>query len=231
VTRTADALRQRRWDPVCRRCGGPVQPLPTDEEKKLEAGSVYAVTKRDHEDLCLVFGRAYGVRTVALRFFNVYGPRQSLSNPYTGVAAIFCSRLLAGERPLVYEDGRQTRDFVHVSDIVQALELALDTESAGDVALNVGTGATTTVSEVARTLAQELGRDLDPLIVNNFRHGDIRHCSADISRIRELLHYECKVSFREGMRELVGWISDSAPPTVDLTPRAAAELERHGLVV
>jgi dTDP-L-rhamnose 4-epimerase len=231
VARALEDLEARRWEVRCTACGGDVTPLPTSERKRLEPDSIYAITKRDQEELSLVFGRSYGVRTVALRFFNVYGPRQSLSNPYTGVAAIFSSRLLAGNRPLVFEDGLQSRDFIHVSDIVQAVERSLDSEGVGDVALNVGTGAQTTVLGVAKVLSEELGVELEPEVVSRFRHGDVRHCYADISRIRELLGYEPAVAFRDGMRELVGWIKEDAPPSEDRVAQATDELERRGLVV
>jgi dTDP-L-rhamnose 4-epimerase len=231
VMRTPAALRERRWEPVCLACGTEVRPLATSERKRLRADSVYAVTKRDHEDLCLIFGRAYGVRTVALRFFNVYGRRQSLSNPYTGVVAIFASRLMNAASPAVFEDGLQTRDFVHVSDIVQAIELALGTDRVGDVALNVGTGVPTTVCEIARALAGELMVDIAPSVVGKFRHGDIRHCYADISAIREALGYEPRVGLEEGLRDLVAWIGQSAPSARDLTHRSNRELEARGLVV
>lgn len=231
VVRTQAALQARRWEPVCTACGTEVRPLPTTERKRLRAGSVYAITKRDHEDLCLVFGRAYGVRTVALRFFNVYGRRQSLSNPYTGVVAIFASRLLNGASPSVFEDGLQTRDFVHVSDIVQAIERALSAKAAGDIALNIGTGVPTTVCEIAHALANELGVDCPPSLVGRFRQGDIRHCYADISAARRVLGYEPRVGLREGLSDLVAWISETAPEAQDLTVRSTQELEARGLVV
>jgi dTDP-L-rhamnose 4-epimerase len=231
VIRTPEALRRRRWESTCRRCGAEACSLPTPETKPLRSDSVYAVTKRDQEDLCLVFGRAYGVRTVALRFFNVYGPRQSLSNPYTGVAAIFSSRLLNGRPPLVYEDGLQSRDFVHVSDIVRAIGLTLASESAADVALNVGTGTPTTVLEVAGLLGETLEIDLAPRIVNRFRQGDIRHCYADISETRRILGYAPRVSFIEGVRELAEWIAEEAPSADDRMALATRELTLRGLVV
>jgi dTDP-L-rhamnose 4-epimerase len=231
VVRGLESLRARKWEPVCRRCSGPVRPLPTGESKRLSCESVYAITKRDQEELSLVFGRAYGVRSVALRFFNVYGPRQSLSNPYTGVAAIFSSRLLNGHAPEVFEDGLQTRDFIHVSDIAHAIHLALSNPQVGDVALNVGTGVATSVLDVAHVLAEELGVEIEPKIINRFRHGDVRHCFADPARARDVLGFEARVGFREGMRELVGWIRQGSPAAVDLTERAAEELTERGLVL
>jgi dTDP-L-rhamnose 4-epimerase len=205
--------------------------VPTAESKPLECGSVYAVTKRDQEELCLVFGRAYGVRTAALRFFNVYGPRQSLSNPYTGVAAIFLSRLLNGNPPLIFEDGLQSRDFIHVADIVQGIELAIETEGANDVALNIGTGRQTTVLDVANTLSRLLGLDLEPQVVEQYRHGDIRHCFADIGAARRVLGYEPRVSFEDGMAELIDWTRNDTPRAQDLVTNSTAELTERGLVI
>jgi dTDP-L-rhamnose 4-epimerase len=231
VVRTPQALRERHWEAICAHCGAEVRPAPTSERKRLRSDSVYAITKRDQEDLCLVFGRAYGIRTVALRFFNVYGPRQSLSNPYTGVAAIFSSRLLNGRPPLVFEDGLQSRDFIHVSDIVQGIELALERDTADGLALNIGTGNPVTVLDVARTLAGVMDRDVEPEIVNRFRHGDVRHCYADIGRARSVLGYEPRVEFEAGMRELCAWIAEEAPPAEDRVALSTAELAQRGLVI
>jgi dTDP-L-rhamnose 4-epimerase len=231
VLRTAEALQERRWEPVCASCGAEVRAIPTAERKRLRSDSIYATTKRDQEDLCLVFGKAYGLTTTALRFFNVYGPRQSLSNPYTGVAAIFSSRLLNGRPPLIFEDGRQSRDFIHVSDIVHAIELSLGNERADGLALNVGTGRSITVREVAETLAAALGTGVEPEIVGKFRQGDIRHCFADIAAAREALVYEPRVSFEDGMRELAAWIAEEAPPAEDRVQHSTAELEERGLVI
>jgi dTDP-L-rhamnose 4-epimerase len=163
--------------------------------------------------------------------FNVYGPRQSLSNPYTGVAAIFTSRLLAGNAPLVYEDGLQSRDFVHVSDIARAFHLALDATDVADVALNVGTGNAYTVLDVARELSNALDVEIEPEIVGRFRAGDIRHCWPDIALISQTLGYEPKVAFDDGMHELGAWIRENQPPTEDRVDQAAAELVRRGLVI
>jgi dTDP-L-rhamnose 4-epimerase len=231
VVRPIEALKEQRWDPVCAACGAVARPLPTPETKRLEPDSIYAVTKRDQEELCLMFGRAYGVRSVALRFFNVYGPRQSLSNPYTGVAAIFLSRLLNDASPLVFEDGLQSRDFIHVSDVVQGIERALGARDVDDVALNIGTGRQTTVIDVAGILAQQLGSEVEPEIVNQFRHGDVRHCYSDISEARRLLGYEPQVEFADGMAELIGWTKRDAPEARDLVARAEGELRERGLVV
>jgi dTDP-L-rhamnose 4-epimerase len=180
--------------------------------------------------MVLQIGAAYDIPSVALRFFNIYGPRQALSNPYTGVAAIFSARLLNGEAPLIYEDGEQRRDFVSVHDIVQALLLAAERDSAVGQALNVGSGQPVTVTEVAATLAQVLGVDVEPRVTGRYRVGDIRNCFADIGRARELLGYEPGVSFEQGMEELVGWLREQEPPQ-DTVESHAAELAARGLTL
>ena len=225
--RSAEQLARREWDMCCPRCGQPTEPLPTNEDKPLFPTSIYAITKRDHEEMCLSIGRAYKIPTVALRYFNIYGPRQAVSNPYTGVAAIFSTRLLNGRRPLVYEDGHQSRDFIHVGDIVRANLLALESSAADYQVFNVGTGRPSTIREVATNLAEALGVELAPEILGRFREGDIRHCYADISRIRQVLGYKPKVEFAAGIRDLIDWLRTQT--AVDRVEEAQGELARRGL--
>ncbi len=221
-------LRESLWEPLCAICRETLIPLPTAEEKALQPSSIYAISKKDQEEMSLCIGRAYGIPTVALRFFNVYGPRQALSNPYTGAAAIFSSRALNGRPPLIYEDGLQTRDFVHVGDVVQALLLAMDNEAADYGVFNVGTGRALSVLEMAEIICREVGPpDLHPHVVQKYRKGDIRHCYADIKRI-SALGYRPEVAFEEGVLDLVRWVrGQSADDRLD---EAAVELERRGLV-
>jgi dTDP-L-rhamnose 4-epimerase len=226
--RPTSQLLERDWELKCPACASEVFPVPTTEEKPLFPTSVYAVTKQDQEQFCLSVGRSYGIPTVALRYFNVYGTRQALSNPYTGVCAIFSARLLNGNAPMIFEDGEQTRDFVHVSDIVQANLLALATDRADYQALNVGTGRATSVKQVSRMLARGLGKDLEPQIVGKYREGDIRHCVADISKAKNLLGYEPKVSLENGVPELLKWVE--AQSASDRVASATAELESRQLV-
>ena len=226
--RPADQLLARRWEVECPRCLGKLEPIGTSEEKPLFPTSVYAITKQDQEQLALVAGRAYSIPTVALRYFNAYGTRQALSNPYTGVCAIFSSRLLNDQPPVVFEDGGQSRDFVHVSDIVRANLLALETDSADYQAVNIGTGVATTVLQVAQLLAVGLGKDLDAEVTGKYREGDIRHCVADISRARSLLGYEPRVTLEQGMPELLSWIK--AQESEDRVVEATSELVAHKLV-
>jgi dTDP-L-rhamnose 4-epimerase len=203
--RTRAQLARKEWEVRCPKCESVTRPIPTLETKPLSANSVYAVTKRDQEELCLAVGRAYGVPTVALRFFNVYGPRQSLDNPYTGVAAIFQSRIKNGQPPVLFEDGRQTRDFVSVHDIVRALLLSADKDGADYHAINVGSGTPTAIQDVANVLIDLYRSNVSPSIQNNFRAGDVRHCFADLSQATSLLGYKPMVRFEDGMKELVEW--------------------------
>jgi dTDP-L-rhamnose 4-epimerase len=226
--RSEAQLADRLWEMTCPTCGCVVEPTPTSEDKPLCPTSLYAITKRDHEEMFLTFGRAYGIPVVALRYFNVYGTRQALSNPYTGVLAIFASRLLGGKPPLVFEDGAQARDFVHVSDIVQANLLTLENSAADYSVFNVGTGEKTTVLQVAETLAKVLDIDIRPEIVAKFRVGDIRHCYAYISRISETLGYRPAVRFSDGVASMIDWLRSEQP--VDRVEGATQELLERGLV-
>jgi dTDP-L-rhamnose 4-epimerase len=223
--RRAD-LEARRWDPLGAD-GETLTPLPTSEAKECSNSSVYALTKYDQERLCLVFGAAYDVPVVALRFFNVYGPRQALSNPYTGVLAIFASRLLNGNAPLVYEDGGQRRDFVNVKDAARACALALERDGADGLPVNIGSGRSVTVDEIARELSAVLGSDIEPQVTGKYRAGDIRHCFADISRARQRLGFDPQVSLEDGMCELAGWLQTQT--AADRVDAATAELVERGL--
>ena len=225
--RGAEQLDRHDWDPTCPVCGLSVGSIPTAESKPMLPTSVYAISKMDQELLCLSVGAAYGIDAVALRFFNTYGPRQALSNPYTGVAAIFSSRLLNGRPPLAFEDGRQLRDFVHVTDVARAVVASLDSAAAAGHAINVGVGDPLTVNDVARALADSLGVEIAPEISGTARAGDIRHCYADMSRARELLGFSPEVGFADGVDELIAWVSDQTAD--DMVDRARHELTSRGL--
>jgi dTDP-L-rhamnose 4-epimerase len=227
--RSSAQLAASDWEVHCPDCAAELTPLPTDEDKPLFPTSIYAITKRDHEEMALAFAHAYGVPAVALRFFNIYGSRQALSNPYTGVAAIFSGRLLSGQPPLIFEDGLQQRDFVHVGDVVQACRLAMDSPAADNQALNVGSGQPVTVLEVARVLAETLRWRGQPDVTRQFRAGDIRHCFADISRIRNLLGYQPRYAFADGVAELVRWVAEQHG-VADRLAQATRELTAHGLM-
>ena len=226
VERSPSQLQEHRWDPVDEK-GRPLRPLPTPESKRPQLASVYALSKYVQERMCLVTGRAYGIPTMALRFFNVYGPRQALSNPYTGVLAIFAARLLNRNRPVIFEDGLQQRDFVHVRDIARACRLALEGDCA-DHAVNIGSGEAVTVRQIAERLALALGRnDVEPEITGQFRAGDIRHCFADIGEARRLLGYEPSVRLDDGLKELTEWLAGQSAE--DRFEQARSELARRGL--
>jgi dTDP-L-rhamnose 4-epimerase len=219
-------LAQRQWELACPKCGKEASVAPTPEEKPLVPTSIYAISKRDHEEMTLTVGRAYGIPSVALRYFNVYGTRQSLSNPYTGVCAIFSSRIKNGNPPLIYEDGNQSRDFVHVSDIVRANLLVMNDARADGGIFNVGTGRVTTILEIAQVLAKLYGKQLKPEINGKYRAGDIRHCVADISKLRAL-GYEPAMNLEKGLADLVEWGKNAA--AIDSVAKAASELEKRGL--
>ncbi|HYO96093.1 MAG TPA: NAD-dependent epimerase/dehydratase family protein [Polyangiaceae bacterium] len=227
--RTLADLRSGHWEPRAASSTDLI-PVATPEEKVPALSSVYALSKYDQERLCLMIGRAYGIPAVALRFFNTYGPRQALSNPYTGVLAIFASRLLNGKAPLLFEDGKQRRDFVSVHDVARACTLALESEAAVGSAINVGSGHSINIAEVAQRLAETLDRtSIRAEVTGQHRVGDIRHCFADITKARELLGYSPRVSLTEGMAELGQWLrSERAEDRFDAARR---ELETRGLTL
>jgi dTDP-L-rhamnose 4-epimerase len=225
--RSVDQLRLSQWE-VAGPAGTQLVPLPTPESKTPALASVYALSKYDQERMCLIVGGAYGIPTVALRFFNVYGPRQALSNPYTGVLAIFAARLLNRRRPLVNEDGQQRRDFVSVHDVARACRLAMTCPRAAGGAFNIGGGASWTVREIAERAAAAVGRpEIRPEITGKFRIGDIRHCFADITRAREVLGYVPEVSLPDGLEELAAWLDGQE--AIDRLEVASAELAQRGL--
>jgi dTDP-L-rhamnose 4-epimerase len=229
VTRRRSDLERGQWEPRGPR-GEALTPIPTPETKAPALTSVYALNKFDQERLCLMFGEAYQVPTTALRFFNVYGPWQALSNPYTGVLAIFASRLLNDRPPLVFEDGEQRRDFVSVHDVARACRLALTVDDAAGHVVNVGSGRSVTVNEIAERLAKILGKEhIEPEITGKYRVGDIRHCFADISLARDVLAFEPKIAMDDGLTELAGWLEGQV--AVDSVDAAASELAKRGLTV
>ena len=219
---------QREWDP--RGPGGEtLTPVATAEDKPVDLASIYALTKYAQERACLIVGGAYGVQTVALRLFNVFGPGQALSNPYTGVLANFGSRLLNGQPPMIFEDGRQKRDFVHVRDVATAFGLAMHAPHVHQQVINIGSGQDYTIETVGRLLADALGRpDLAPQILGKARAGDIRHCFADIGRAKEMLGYWPAHRLEDSMEEVVEWLS--ASQAEDGGDRARRQLEERGLV-
>lgn len=229
VVRRVTDLKRGHWEPRAHD-GTQLIPVATPEAKHPLLSSIYALSKYEQERQCLMLGEAYGISTVALRFFNVYGTRQALSNPYTGVLAIFGSRLLNNRSPAIFEDGRQRRDFVHVRDVVQACMKALEAAEVQGKAINVGSGRVSTVLDIASAMAEVIGRPhLKPEVTGRFRMGDIRHCYADIGAARKLLGYEPRVELREGLVELGDWLRGQVAD--DHYDRARAELDARGLTL
>ncbi|MPZ77738.1 MAG: NAD-dependent epimerase/dehydratase family protein [Deltaproteobacteria bacterium] len=229
VERTQAQLRAGAWDPVDE-SGTVLEPVATPESKSPNLSSVYALSKYVQERMCLMIGRAYNIPAVALRFFNVYGPRQALSNPYTGVLAIFASRYLNGKAPLIFEDGKQQRDFVNVSDVAQACRLCLEAPDAVGKVFNIGSGRAYTIGELAERMAEALGKDyLEPQITGKYRVGDIRHCFADIGQAHSVIGYMPRVTLEDGVVELVDWLEGQIAS--DRVDSASAELSLRGLTL
>lgn len=226
--RTQEQMALGDWQINCPRCKRAVEPVPTDEQAVQNCNSIYAFSKKDQEDMVINIGTTYRIPSVALRYFNVYGPRQSLSNPYTGVAAIFMSRLKNDNAPVIYEDGRQTRDFISIHDIVRANIMAMEKKEADYEIFNVGSGNPLEIKDIAQTLADLLGKAIQPKITNRFRKGDVRHCFADISKISKLLGFKPSVSFSDGMQEYIDWSMNEK--AVDYFDKASAELKEKGLL-
>jgi dTDP-L-rhamnose 4-epimerase len=227
--RSLEQLRKGIWDLYDER-GKALQPIPTPETKPPSLSSVYALTKYAQERMCLMIGRAYNIPTLALRFFNVYGPRQALSNPYTGVLAIFASRYINGRPPLIFEDGMQQRDFVSVHDLARACRLCLESPQARDRVFNIGSGQAVTIVELAERMARALGKDhLQPHISGKYRMGDIRHCFADISLARSAIGYMPRITLEQGVLELADWLEGQVAD--DRLDSASAELAARGLTL
>jgi len=226
--RTKADTKNKDWELKCPNCKKNLKPLNTREDKKQDPNSIYAITKMDQERLCMNIGNTYGIPTVILRYFNVYGPRQSLNNPYTGVSAIFISRIKNDHPPIIYEDGLQTRDFISIYDIVNANILAMERFSANYEIFNVGSGKQTTIKHLSEVLTHLLKKNLKPIITNEFRKGDIRHCFADITKIKEKLDFEQHISFEEGMMGLIKW--SESQKAEDQSNKANLELKNKGLI-
>jgi len=229
--RPEQQLAARDWEQHCPHCGKHVTSIPTPEDKALYRDNIYSMTKYHQEEMVLLIGKTYGIPSVAPRFFNVYGPRQSLSNPYAGVAAIWLSRLLNGKQPVVFEDGGQLRDFVSIHDVVDCLILMLEKPGADYLPVNVGSGQTVTILEIANILRRLLGSSVEPQITQSGRKFDIRHNTADIARARETLGFAPKVTLDQGFSELIEWAKTTPDVAVDFFDKALQELQDKGLLV
>ena len=229
--RPAEQLAARDWEQHCPQCGLHVGSISTPEDKPLDRDNIYSMTKYHQEEMVLLIGKTYGIPCVAPRFFNVYGPRHSLSNPYAGVAAIWLSRLLNGKQPVVFEDGGQLRDFVSIHDVVDCLMLMLENPGADYLPVNVGSGQTITILDIARLLTRLLGTAIEPLVTQTGRTFDIRHNTADITRARATLGFEPKVTLEQGFTELIEWARTTPDVAEDFFDTALQELQDKGLLV
>jgi dTDP-L-rhamnose 4-epimerase len=226
-SRNLEQLKSGEWE-LKDDSGKLLKPIPVTEEKPLKPDSIYAVNKRDQEEMCHAFGRAYEIPTVAFRMFNVFGARQALGNPYTGVVAIFCNKLLKNESPLIFEDGNQKRDFVHVEDVARAYLMALENDDANGYSLNLGSGKSISVKEIAERLSKIMNKNIEPTITNNYRDGDIRHCFGDISLIKEKLGWEPQYDFENGVHTLLEWVLSQTD--VETIGDSYQELKEMGLL-
>ncbi len=229
--RLEQQLAMRDWEQHCPYCAAHVRSIPTPEDKALYRDNIYSMTKYHQEEMVLLIGKTYGIPSVAPRFFNVYGPRQSLSNPYAGVAAIWLSRLLNGKPPIVFEDGGQLRDFVSIHDVVDCLLLMLEKPGADYLPVNVGSGQSITILEIAKLLARLLGSPIEPQVTQTGRKFDIRHNTADITRAQQTLGFAPKISLEEGFSELIEWARTTPDVAVDFFDKAMQELRDKGLLV
>jgi dTDP-L-rhamnose 4-epimerase len=228
VRRWPRQLKFGRWEPVSEQ-GEALTPVATDETKPVDLASIYALTKYAQERSVLLFGQAYAIGAVALRLFNVFGPGQALSNPYTGVLANFASRLANRQPPIIFEDGAQRRDFVHVQDVARAFRLALEQPQATGHVINVGSGRSYSIAEVAALLANTMGvPEIRPDITGKLRAGDIRHCFADVSKAHELLGFAPEHRLETSVGEFAQWVRGAR--AVDRGPQMKRELEKMGLV-
>lgn len=227
--RNAAQLKSHQWDPVCPQCGASIVAVPTPEAARPSPASIYAATKYAQEDLIRIAGDSLGIGTAILRFQNVYGAGQSLNNPYTGILSIFSTRIRRGMSLPIFEDGQESRDFVHVSDVVQAIELALQTDAANGGTFNVGAGEPTSVMEIANMLVDAFDGKVRPEVTGQYRLGDIRHCYADLTQIRSKLKFEPKMSLKSGMEEFANWVL-SQPLPEDGLDKANEELKKRKMM-
>lgn len=221
-------LKRKDWNMYCPYCSNIIEPIPTNELANEYPNSMYAIGKKSQQDMSLLFGSMYNFPVTVLRFFNVYGPRQSLSNPYTGVSAIFISRLKNNQKVPVYEDGLQSRDFISVHDVVSALVKSLKSKKANNQLINIGSGKATSILELAKTFEKLLDKEDLVEISHKFRKGDIRHCFADISKARQILNWAPKVSLEKGFKELIEWSKNQEAK--DNFNKANEELKQRGLI-
>lgn len=227
-SRSAAAMQNGQFEIPCPACGSATELVPTDEDTPARPSSVYGITKLNQEQMVLTMGRALGIPAVALRYQNVFGPGQSLSNPYTGILSIFSTRIRNGHDINIFEDGKESRDFVFIDDVVDATTHAVELERPVMEALNVGSGVATDVMTVATTLQRHLGISVPTAISGKFRVGDIRHNVADLTRVRAVLGFEPRTSFETGIARFIEWVKAEAIQE-DRYERSLEELRQRGL--
>jgi len=225
--RSYEQLKSKEWEVKCPECSRPADPIPIKEDADLRCNSIYSITKKNQEEIALFLGKIYDIPVTVFRFFNVYGPRQSLNNPYSGVSAIFTGRIKANRPPVIYEDGLQTRDFISVKDIARAALLVAEDSRTDFQCYNVGSANPITLKSLASILAKGLDSDLSPVVSGEFRKGDVRHCFGDISKIKSL-GWEPKVKFERGIKETIEWAEQEK--VVDKFDQADKELREKGLL-
>ena len=223
-------MREKKWEIICPQCNTKAKTLGTDELAPYNSSSIYALSKQVQEEMALIISKTYGINITILRLFLVYGPGQSLNNPYTGVCSIFSNKLLNGKPPIIFEDGLQSRDFVNVMDVCQAFSLAMNSRLANNEIFNVGTGIPTTIKEVAETLTKKINPTIKPEFTQQYRVGDIRNCIADISKIKTKLGYEPKIAFHQGIDDFIKWIRTKQTPHQDNSDLALTELRKKDLL-
>lgn len=226
--RSPGQLKKKMWDPLCPNCGRAVKPVPTREETPLRPRSLYGLTKKNQEEMAMLIGEAYGIPTVVLRYNAVYGPRLRISSPYTGVGTVFVSRVNNNKPPIVFEDGLQTRDFVHVKDVIQANLLALQSKADYQV-FNVGSGVATTILDLANIVIRLSRKKISPVVTGKYRTHDTRHFVADTSKIKKL-GYSPKVAIKEAMKETMMWVNIQSQKVEDRFEQAYEEYEKKGLI-
>jgi len=227
--RVASNMMKGKFDLFCDACGSELNLMPTDENSKIHPSSIYGITKQQQEQMILLMGKSLGIPAVALRYQNVYGPGQSLSNPYTGILSIFSTRMLNGNDIDIYEDGEESRDFVFIDDVVEATILALEKEEANHQIFNVGSGETTSVSQVANSLKKLYDSNVNISIGGSFRLGDIRHNYADLNKIKNLLGFTAKFDFQTGISRFADWVKTQEVKE-DKYEQSLNELKNKGLI-
>ena len=203
--RSVEHMEKHIWEPLCPNCSEPLSAIATDEFSEIHNNGIYSLTKNVQESMLMQIGKLYSLPVTSLRCFNVYGPRQSLSNPYTGVSAIFISRLKNNNPPVVYEDGLQSRDFVSVHDVVDALIASMESAKANYEICNIGSGTPTPIRTIAEKIALLLEKKISPQLNKSFRKNDIRHCFADISKAKQLLNYQPTTQLKGGLKNFYDW--------------------------